>query len=204
MANSSKGNHLQPQEPKHGLGDTRMNLSSSPSQTFVRDPLGKTHVLLFRPTDSIATNLLRYSSQLLLPPFADQYILSVSHVLQAEYTGIENGLYHEPHLRILLRCRGGQRDGTNGSSRNNGRGQRASEDSTRGMGGGQTIAENSHTPQVRVERGRGRGSRAPDARRHTLIHTQPKEVMDDNSRYALLIARRETLRITTALYCQQR
>jgi len=203
VANGSRGKLLKTQEPKYGLADTGMNLSSSPSQTFVRDPLGKTHVLLFLPTDSIATNLLRYSSHLLLPPFADLYILSGSHVLQAECTGIENGLHHEPHLRILLRCRGGQRDGTNDSSRGKGRGQRASEDSTRGMGGSQTIAENSHTPQVRVERGRGRGFRAPDARRHTLIHTQQKEVMDDNSRYALLIARRETLRIATALKCQQ-
>ena len=204
VANGSRGNLLKTQEPKYGLIDTGMNLSSSPSQTFVRDPRGKTHVLLFLPTDSIATNLLRYSSHLLLPPFVDLYILSGSHVLQAECTGIENGLHHEPHLRILLRCRGGRRDGTNGSSRGKGRRQRASEDSIRGMGGGQTIAENSHTPQVRVERGRGRGSRAPDARRHTLIHAQPQEAMDDNSRYAFLIARRETLRITTSLYCQQR
>ena len=81
---------------------------------------------------------------------------------------------------------------------------RASEGSTRGMGGGQTNAGNSHTPQMRGERGRGRGYRTPDARRNTIIHTQLQEAMDDNSRYALLIARRETLRTTTTLYCHQR
>jgi len=204
MANSSKGNHLQPQEPKHGLGDTGMNLAFSPSQTFVQDPRGNTHVLLFLPTDSIATNLLRYSSQLLLPPFADLYILSGSQVLQAECTEIENGLHFEPHVRILLRCRGGMRSETNGSSRDKGRGQRISEGSSRGMGGGQTTAENSRTPPVRFERGRGRGTRAPEARRHTLLHTQPQEDVDDISCYALVTARRETLRITTSLFCQQR
>ena len=71
MANGSRRNLLQTQEPKYDLGDTEMKLLFSPSQTFVRDPRGKTHVLLFLPTDSIATNLLRYSSQLLIPPFAD-------------------------------------------------------------------------------------------------------------------------------------
>jgi len=37
MANSSKGNLLQTQEPKQGIGDPGMNLSFSPSQTFAQD-----------------------------------------------------------------------------------------------------------------------------------------------------------------------
>ena len=181
-----------------------MDLSFSSSQTFVQDPRGKTHVLLFLPTDSIATNLLRYSSQLLLPPLADMYILSGSQVLKAECTELENGLHFEPHLKILLRCRGGMRSGTNGSSRDKGRGQRASEGSSRGMGGGQTTVENNRTPPGKVERGRGRGARGPDARRHTLIHTQPQEDMDEISRYAFVTARRKTLRTNTSLLCQER
>ena len=128
-ANDSKGNLLEIQEPKHGLGDTGMKFSFSPSQTFVQDPRGKTHVLLFLPTDSIATNLLRYSSHLPLPPLADLYILSGSQVLKAECTGLENGLHFEPHLKILLRCRGGMRSGTYVGSRDKGRGQRSSEGS---------------------------------------------------------------------------
>ena len=41
VANGSRGNLLKTQEPKYGRVDTGMNLSSSPSQTFVRDTLGK-------------------------------------------------------------------------------------------------------------------------------------------------------------------
>jgi len=67
-----------------------MTLSFSPSQAFVQDPRGKTHVLLFHPTDSIAKNLLRYSPQLHLPPLAELYILSSNHIIQADRTGIEN------------------------------------------------------------------------------------------------------------------
>ena len=52
-------------------------------------------------------------------------------------------------------------------------------------------------------RGRGRRYR-PDARRPTILHTQPPEVMDDTSRYALITARRETLRTNTARLCQER
>jgi len=163
------------------------------------------NTLLFQPTDSIATNLLRYSSQLHLPPLAELYILSGSHIIQAERTGIENGLHHEPHLRILLRCRGGMRGGTrgfaNGSSGGKDRGNRASEGNARGLGGGHTNVENSHTPQMKGEMGRGREYRTPDPRRSTIIHTQPQEAIDENSRYALMVARRETLRTTTDLYC---
>ena len=46
------------EELKYNLGDPGMNSSLSPSQTFVKDLLGKTHVLPFLPTVSIATNLL--------------------------------------------------------------------------------------------------------------------------------------------------
>jgi len=146
-----------------------MNLSLSPSQTFVKDLWGRTHVLLFLPTVSIATNLLRYSSKLLLPPLAEIYILSGRRILRAECTELENGLHSEPHLMILFRCKGGMKSGTIGSSRGKGRGQRASEGSPRDMGGGQTTGENSRTPLGKVERGRGRGFR-PDARRPTILH----------------------------------
>jgi len=94
--------------------------------------------------------------------------------------------------------------GTYGSSRDKGRGQRTSEGSSSGMGGGQIMAENSRTPPGKVERGRDRGARGPYARRPTLLHTQPQEDMDDISRYALVTARRETLLIKTAQLCQER
>jgi len=83
-------------------GEMGMALLISPSQAFVQDPKGKTHVLLFNPQDSIAKNLLRHSSQLHLPPLRELYILSGSHIIQADRTGTENGLHHEPHLKILL------------------------------------------------------------------------------------------------------
>jgi len=202
IATGSKGHLLQTHEPKHGLGDTGMNLSSSPSQIFVKDPGGRTHVLLFRPTDSIATNLLRYSAQLPLPPFADLYIRSGRQVLKTECTGRENGLHFEPHLEILLQCKGGMRGGTYGSSKDKGRGQRASAGSSSGIGGGQITAENGRTPPGKVERGRGRGARGSD-RRPTLIQTQPQEDMEDFDRYAFITARRETLQTSTSLLCQE-
>jgi len=49
IANGSKGNLLQTHEPKHGLGDTGMNLSFSSSQTFVQDPRGKPTSCSFYP-----------------------------------------------------------------------------------------------------------------------------------------------------------
>jgi len=191
-----------PIEAECGPGDTGMNLSSSPSQVFVTDPGEKTHVLLFRPTDSIATNLLRCSTQLPLPPFADLYIRSVRRALKIECTGRENGLHYEPRLEILLRCRGGLRGGTYGSSRDKGRGQRASAGSSNGMGGGQITAENSRTSPGKIERGRGRGARGSD-RRPTLVHAQPQEDMNEFDRYALMIARRKTLQTSMSLLCQE-
>jgi len=202
IATGSKGHLPQTYEPKHGLGYTGMNLSSSSSQIFIKDPGGRTHVLLFRPTDSIATNLLRYSAQLPLPPFADLYIQSGRQVLETECTGRENGLHFEPHLEILLRCKGGMRGGIYGSSKDKGRGQRASAGSSSGMGGGQITAENGRTPPGKVERGRGRGGRGSD-RRPTLIQTQPHEDMDDMDRYAFITARRETLQTSTSQLCQE-
>jgi hypothetical protein len=95
-------------------GGMDMALGISPSQTFVQDLEGKTHVLPFKPQDSIAKNLLRHSSQLHLPPLRGLYILSGRHIIQAESTATENGLHHEPHLKILLRCRGGMRGGFKG------------------------------------------------------------------------------------------
>jgi len=83
-------------------GDMGMALSMSPSQAFVQDPRGKTHVLLFNPQDSIAKNLMRHYSQLHLPPLMELYILSGSHIIQADRTGIRNRLHQEPHLKILL------------------------------------------------------------------------------------------------------
>jgi len=63
--------------------------------------------------------------------------------------------------------------------------------------------ETSRAPLGKVDTGRGRGFR-PDARRPTLLHTQPLEDMDDISHYALITARREALRTNTARLCQER
>jgi len=79
-----------------------MTFSISPSQAFVQDPEGKPHVLLLHPQDSLGKNLLRHSSQFHLPPLTELYILAGSHIIQADRTGTENGLHHEPHLKIFL------------------------------------------------------------------------------------------------------
>jgi len=52
-------------------GGIAMALGLSPSQAFVQDLEGKTHVLPFRPLDSIAKKLLHHSSQLHLPPLRE-------------------------------------------------------------------------------------------------------------------------------------
>jgi len=204
LAIGPKGHLPRTQERIHGLGDTVTNRSLSPSQTFVKDLRGRTHVVSSLPTVSIATNLLRHSSKLLLPPLAEIYILAGSRILRVDCTELENGLDIEPHLTIMLRCKGGMKNGAIGSPRGKGRGgQRASEGSSRGMGGGQTTVEISRPPLGKVDRGRGRGFR-PDARRPTLLHTPPLEDMDDISRHALITARRETLLTNTARLCQER
>ena len=95
--NSNRGNLLKTHDSRHAQGDIGMTLSLNPSQAFVQDPEGKPHVLLFHPKDSIAKNLLRHSPQLHLPPLAELYILSGSHIIQEDRTGIVNGLHHEPH-----------------------------------------------------------------------------------------------------------
>jgi len=197
LADGNRGNLRKTRDTRHAQGDTGMALSLSPSQAFVQDPGGKTHVLLFHPQDSIAKNLLRHSSQLHLPPLMELYILSGSHIIQADRTGTENGLHHEPHLRILLRCRGGMRAGlrgaTYGGSRGKGKGYRAPEGDARHMGGSHANTENSHTtPPARGGRGRGRGNRPIETKRPTMIHTQALESMDDNSLNALLKVKQET------------
>jgi len=143
-----------------------MTQSLSPSQTFVKDLRGRTHVVPFQSTTFIATNLLCYSSKLLLPPLEEIYILTGRRILRVECTELENGL-HSEHLTIMLRFKGGMKNGTLGSPRSKGRGQRASEGSSRAMGGGQTTVETSRPSLGKIDRGRGRGSR-PDARRPTL------------------------------------
>jgi len=178
--------------------------SLSPSQTFVQDLRGRTHVVPFQSADSIATNLLRYSLKLLLPPLEEIYILAGRQILKVDCTELENGLHSEPHLTIMLRCRGGMQNGATNSSKGKGRGgQRASEGSSRGMGGGQTTMEIGRPPLGRVERGRGRGSR-PEGKRPTVLHTQPQEDMDGISRHALILARQDALLTLTATLCQER
>jgi len=112
-------------------GDSAMALLAFPNQTLVQDPTEKTHALPFYPRDSIAGNLERHSLQLHLPPPAEFYILWGSRIIQADLTGAENGLSHEPLLRILIRGRGGMRDGfrgsTQGAAGSRGRGNRPPE-----------------------------------------------------------------------------
>ena len=159
---------LETQREKQTTGKTEgemdMALGISPTQTFVLDLEGKTHVLLFSPQDSIAKNLLRHSPQLHLPPLSELYILSCSHIMQIECTGTENGLHHEPHLKILLQCKGGMRRGSRGSSQGEsggkGRGLQSPGGEGRQMGGSYGGEENSHhtTALQRGGRGRGRGN----------------------------------------------
>ena len=129
-------------------GDICMLLGISLSQTFFLDLEGKTHVLLFSPQDSITENLLRHSPQLHLPPLSELYILSGSHIMRTECTGAENSLHHEPHLKILVRCRGGMRGGSNGSpqggSEGRGRGLRSPGGEGRQRGGSYGSEENSN------------------------------------------------------------
>jgi len=57
-----RGTQRETHDTRHAQVDMGRALSLSPSQAFVQDHEGKTHVLLFHPQDSIATNLLRHSS----------------------------------------------------------------------------------------------------------------------------------------------
>jgi len=79
------------------------------SQVFVQDLEGKPHALTFNPLKSLGKNLLKHSSQLKLPPLRELYLLSGRYILTTEETLNENGLLQEPHLRAMLRCRGGMR-----------------------------------------------------------------------------------------------
>jgi len=186
-----------------------MALGISPSQTFVQDLKGKPHVLPFSPQDSIAKNLLRHSSQLHLPPLRELYILSCSHIIQAESTGTENGLHHKPHLKILLRCRGGMRGGSKGSpqgeSGGKGRGPQSPGGEGRQMGGSHASEDSSDhtTPPQRGGRGRGRGNRLTEHKRPTIVHTAVQEPMDDNELSTSLKAIQETHRNMMILHCRQ-
>jgi len=100
----------EPQGTRNTKVDWGMAFSAIPSQTLVQDTSGKTHSLLFHPQDSVTENLKRHSTQLYLPPPEDLYILSGSHIIQTDLTWVLNGFPREPHLRILLRCRGGMRN----------------------------------------------------------------------------------------------
>ena len=117
--------------------------------------------------------------------------LSPQFPLHAQLLSGQTLLPHNPLIRTEMLCSiflTKNISKLSGPPRDKGRGQRASEGSSRGMGEGQIMAENSRTPPGKVERDRGRGARGPDARRHTLLHTQPQEDMDDISRYAFVTA----------------
>jgi len=158
----------------------------SPSQTFVQNLKGKTHVLPFSPQDSIAKKILHHSSQLHLPPLRELYILSGRHIIQAESTATENGLHHEPHLKILLRCRGGMRGGFKGSPQGGpggkGRGTRSPGGEGIQMGGSHATEDsiNHTTPPQRGGRGRGRGNRLTEHKGPTIVHTVVQEPVDNN------------------------
>jgi len=204
-----RGTQQETQDTGKARGDMGMTLSMSPSQAFVQDPMGKTHVLLFNPQDSIAKNLMRHSSQLHLPPIMELYILSGSHIIQADRTGTENGLHQEPHLKILLRCRGGMRGGPRGSpqggSSGKGRIHRSPEGSDRQMGRSYVNEDRSNhtTPPERGGQGRGRGNLPIDPRRPTIVHTAVQEPIDANRLNASLKATQETHCNMMILLCRQ-
>ena len=114
-------------------------------------------------------------------------------ILRVECTALENGLHPEPHLTIMLRCKGGMQEGARKSPKGKARGgSRASEGGYRGMGGGQSVLEPGRPPQGRLEKGRGRGPRV-EGRRPTVLHTQSQDDTAESSRRALLEARQEAL-----------
>ena len=197
---------LDPQPPiptvAHSSDDTVMYWPPRPSQTFVQDFTGRTHVVLFKSTDSIATNLLRYSDKLLLPPLEEIYILAGCRILRNEGTQLENNLSPDSPLSIMLRCKGGMQDGKKSRGRDRG-GSRGPEVSSRTMGGGPTSLDINRPPPVRLEKGRGRGFRA-EGRRTTVLHTQTLDDMDGFSRQALIEARQAASIAYTAKLCQER
>ena len=135
------------------------------------------------------------------------YILSGSHIIQADCTGTENGLQHEPHLNpppMQRRDASWTQRLTYGGSGGKGRGYRAPEGDATQMGGPHVNMENSHTmPPARDGRGRGRGNRPIETKRPTMVHTKVQEPMDDNSLSALLKAKQETHRTMMILHCRQ-
>ena len=178
------------------------------SQVFVQDLEGKTHILPFNPLDSIANNLLSHSSQLQLPPLQELYILSGRYILKTEEAAKENGLHHEPHLRVMLRYRGGMKGSPKsppqGAPGAKGKGTRSPGGEGRQMGGSHGNEDNiNHTPPQRGGRGRGRGSRAIEHKRPTVVHTGTQETMDDNELSASLKAIQETHRNMMIQHCRQ-
>jgi len=127
---------------------------------------------------------------------------------QPALTWIQYELHREPHLRAMLRCRGGMKgtpkspsQGTPGSK---GRGARSPGGEGRQMGGshGNEVAIH-HTPPHRGGRGRGLGSRAAEHKRPTLVHSGTQETLDDNERSASLKAIQEAHRIMMIQHCLQ-
>jgi len=146
------------------------------SQVFLQDLEGKTHTLTFNPLESIAKNLLKHSSQLKLAPLRELYLLLGRYVLKIEEALDENGLLQEPHLRFMLRCRGGMKGNPKSPSQGapgaKGRGTRSPGGEGTQMGGshGSEVTIH-HTPPLRGGRGRGHGSRAAEHKRPTLVHS---------------------------------
>ena len=154
------------------------------SQIFLQDPKGKTHILIFQNSESLEKNLRAHSPYLQLPSLEEIYLLSDSRILNLTESLSENGLPHEPLLRIILRCRGGMRGAPKGPTRGSleakGRGTKPTERGGRQMGGsGGDEVSFHHTPPSRGGRGRGMGN----SRRPTLVHLGTQETMDqDESR----------------------
>ena len=174
------------------------------SQIFLQDPNGKTHGLFFQNSKSLGNNLLLHSTYLQLPSLEEIYLLSGSRILDLTESLSENGLPHEPLIKVMLRCRGGMRGAPRGPTRGNpgaeGRGTKSVEKGGRQMGGseGDEVSLH-HTPPFRGGRGRGMaGSRRP-----TLVHLGTQETMDEVDRSASLIAIQEAHRIMLMHHCRQ-
>ena len=143
------------------------------SQIFLQDPKGKTHSLIFQNSESLEVNLQTHSSYLQLPSLEEIYLLSDSRILNLTESLSENGLPHEPLIRVILRCRGGMRGAPKGPTRGSpgakGRGTKPTERGGRQMGGsGGDEVSFHHTPPSRGGRGRGMGN----SRRPTLVHLE--------------------------------
>jgi hypothetical protein len=174
------------------------------SQIFLQDPMGKTHCLIFQNSKSLEINLLAHSPYLQLPSLEEIYLLSDSRILNLTESLSENGLPHEPLLRVILRCRGGLRGAPKGPTRGSpgakGRDTKPTERGGRQMGGsdGDEVSLH-HTPPSRGGRGRGMGN----SRRPTLVHSGIQETMDEDDWSASFIAIQEAHRIMIMHHCRQ-